>query len=62
VEYRAKPRNLTVDDEKDYWDVFVAWFPSKHLSVTAAYANLGDITVFNKKTQRGMYLSVQAGF
>ena len=62
VEYRAKPRNLAVDNEKDYWDVFVAWFPTKHVSVTAAYANLGDITVFNKKTQRGMYLSVQAGF
>lgn len=62
VEYRAKPRNLAVDDEKDYWDAFVAWFPSKHVSVTAAYANLGDITVFNKKRQRGMYLSVQAGF
>jgi hypothetical protein len=62
IEYRAKPRNLAVDDEKDYWDAFVAWFPSKHVSVTAAYANLGDITVFNKKRQRGMYLSVQAGF
>jgi hypothetical protein len=62
VEYRQKPRNLGVDREKDYYDVFVAWFPSKHLSVTAAYAVLGDITVFNPKKQKGMYVSVQAGF
>lgn len=62
AEYRAKPRNLSVDHERDYRDVFVAWFPSKHLSVTAAYAVLGDITVFNPETQRGWYLSLQAGF
>lgn len=62
VEYRRKPHNLGVDNEKAYYDVFVAWFPSKHVSVTAAYAVLGDITVFNPKRQRGAYLSVQAGF
>ncbi|WP_426174655.1 DUF3034 family protein [Massilia sp. TWR1-2-2] len=62
VEYRMKPRNLGVDNEKAYYDAFVAWFPSKHVSVTAAYAVLGDITVFNPVRQRGMYLSLQAGF
>lgn len=62
VEYRRKPHNLGVDNEKAYYDVFVAWFPSKHVSVTAAYAVLGEITVFNPKRQRGAYLSVQAGF
>lgn len=62
VEYRMKPRNLGVDNEKDYYDAFVAWFPTKNLSVTAAYAVLGDITVFNPTKQRGAYLSVQAGF
>jgi hypothetical protein len=62
VEYRHKPHNLAVDREKAYYDVFVAWFPNKHLSVTAAYAVLGDITVFNPKRQKGAYLSVQAGF
>ncbi|WP_374709613.1 DUF3034 family protein [Massilia scottii] len=62
VEYRRKPHNLGVDNEKAYYDVFVAWFPSKHVSVTAAYAVLGDITVFNPKRQRGAYLSVQTGF
>lgn len=62
AEYRRKPHNLGVDPEKAYYDAFVAWFPNKNLSVTAAYANLGKITVFNPKTQRGWYLSVQAGF
>ncbi len=62
IEYRMKPRNLGVDNEKDAYDAFVAWFPNKHVSVTAAYAGLGDITVFNPKRQRGLYLSLQTGF
>jgi hypothetical protein len=62
VEYRHKPHNLSVDDEKAYYDVFVAWFPTKHVSVTTAYAVLGDVTVFNPKRQRGLYVSVQTGF
>ncbi|WP_375539986.1 DUF3034 family protein [Rugamonas brunnea] len=62
VEYRRKPHNLGVDNEKAYYDAFVAWFPTKQVSVTAAYAVLGDITVFNPVRQRGPYLSLQAGF
>ena len=62
VEYRRKPRNLSVDNEKAYYDAFLAWFPSKHFSITAAYAELGDITVFNTTRQHGLYLSAQAGF
>jgi hypothetical protein len=62
LEYRMKPRNLGADNEKAYYDAFVAWFPSKNVSVTAAYAVLGDITVFNPTNQRGAYLSVQTGF
>jgi len=62
VEYRRKPHNLGVDHEKDYYDAFVAWFPTKNFSVTAAYAELGDITIFNPTKQHGWYLSLQAGF
>ena len=62
LEYRQKPRNLGADKEKDYYDAFVAWFPNKYVSVTAAYAVLGDITVYNPTRQKGLYLSVQAGF
>ena len=62
MEYRMKPNNLGVDNERAYRDVFLAYFPNRHLSITAAYVSLGDITVFNPKTQRGWYLSAQTGF
>ncbi len=62
AEYRMKPNNLAADNEKDYYDAFLAWFPSKNLSVTLAYVVLGDITVYNPTRQRGTYLSLQAGF
>ena len=62
LEYRHKPHNLGVDNEKPYYDAFVAWFPTKHVSVTAAYAVLGEVTVFNPTRQRGAYVSVQTGF
>ncbi len=62
VEYRSKPRNLSVDNEKDYYDAFVTYLPGKHFSITAAWVNLGDITIFNPKRQHGWHLSLQAGF
>jgi hypothetical protein len=62
AEYRKKPANLSVDNEKNYGDIFLAYFPSKHWSVTAAYADLGDITIFNPTRQHGLYLSIQAGY
>ena len=60
VEYRTKPDNLGFAKENDWADVFVAYAFSKTLSVTAAYADLGDIATF--KNQRGLYVSLQAGF
>ncbi len=62
AEYRMKPRNLSIDNEKAYYDLFIAYFPTKNLSLTAAYVSLGDITVFNTKRQNGGYLSLQVGF
>lgn len=62
AEYRMKPRNLSADSEKDYYDTFIAWFPGKNLSLTLAYVSLGDITIYNPKRQNGVYLSLQAGF
>ena len=53
LEYRHRPHNLGVDREQANGDVFVAWFPSKRLSVTAAYVMLGQVTVFNSTRQRG---------
>lgn len=60
AEYRQKPNNLAIAKEDDWYDAFVAWAPSKHVSLTLAYANLGNIVI--KDHQRGVYASVQVGF
>jgi hypothetical protein len=41
-------------------DLFAAYAINKTVSVTAAYVDLGDIATF--KNQRGLYVSLQAGF
>jgi hypothetical protein len=64
-EIRTRPHNLSVDDETTAYDVFLAWAPTKNLSLVAAYLNiggvLGPVTGVNRH-QDGPYLSVQAGF
>ena len=60
VEYRMKPDNLGIAREDDWKDVFVAYAPVKNVSVTLAYADLGNIVI--KNHQRGLYASVQVGF
>lgn len=60
VEYRTKPDNLGFAEENDAADLFVAYAPSKALSVTAAYVDLGSVATF--ADQRGLYLSLAAGF
>lgn len=60
AEWRAKPDNLSVFREQNATDVFVAWFPSRYLSSTLAYVDLGNIA--NKPRQRGWYLSLQAAY
>lgn len=59
VEYRSKPDNLGIAKEDDAWDAFVAWAPNRHVSLTVAYVDLGNILVSN---QRGLYASLQLGF
>ena len=60
AEYRTKPDNLGFAKENDWCDLFAAYALDKHLSATIAYADLGSIATF--KSQRGVYLSLQAGF
>lgn len=69
AEYRAKPDNLNPSilgdglKEDDWKDVFVAWAPSKHLSLTLAYVDLGRIVpAVVPKRQKGAYLSAQIAF
>jgi hypothetical protein len=59
AEFRTKPSNLSIAKEQDAWDIFAAYFLSKNLSATLAYADLGNIVI--KDHQRGAYLSLQAG-
>ncbi len=60
AEYRTKPDNLNIADEDNAWDVFVAWTPSRHVSLTVAYVDLGNIVI--RDSQRGFYASLQVGF
>lgn len=60
IEYRANPDNLNFGRQDGYKDIFFALFPSKNLSVTLAYVDLGSIATF--AAQEGAYLSVQTGF
>lgn len=61
AEYRMKPNKISAAAKEDDWsDVFVAWFPTKNLSLTAAYVQLGNIV--NRDNQDALYLSMQVGF
>jgi Protein of unknown function (DUF3034) len=65
VEYRSKPENLGIDTEDAAWDAFVAWTPTRNISLVAAYVNLGSIlgpVTGETGDQRGAYLSFQVGF
>ena len=59
-EYRTKPDNLGFAQEDDSFDLFAAWAPVHHLTVTAAYVDLGDIATVT--AQHGAFLSLQTSF
>lgn len=59
AEYRQKPDKLSAFEEENAWDAFLAWFPCKNFSVTAAYVDLGNVAIHPQ--QRGWYLSLQTG-
>lgn len=70
AEYRAKPDQLNRSvlgdgalKEDDWWDVFVAWAPSKTVSLTAAWVELGRIApAVQPRRQHGAYLSLQLAY
>ncbi len=55
AEYRQKPDNLGLGEE-DWFDIFATYIPSKDLSFTLAWAELGSIA--GAKDQNGLYLSL----
>jgi hypothetical protein len=73
-EYRAMPNKLETagraaglgDGLKadDWKDLFIAWAPSKNVSITAAYVDLGRVVPATTagRTQTGFYLSGQLAF
>ncbi|MEA2117310.1 DUF3034 family protein [Halovibrio sp. HP20-50] len=60
AEYRQKPDNLSVAKEDDWQSFYSAYFFNKHLSLTGAWLDLGDIA--GLPSQHGGYLSLQAAF
>ena len=65
AEYRGKPHNLAADDESAAWDLFAAWAPTRNVSIVAAYLNIGSVlapVTTIDSDQKGLYLSLQAGF
>jgi len=71
AEYRFKPNNLqphlsgSALAEDDWKDIFIAWAPTKNVSITAAYVDLGRIVSAvtpNQRKQTGYYLSTQLAF
>jgi hypothetical protein len=65
AEYRDKPSNLAVDDERGAYDAFVAWTASRNVSVVAGYLSLGSIVApvtGRSHDQHGAYVSLQVGF
>ncbi|WP_394672797.1 DUF3034 family protein [Limnobacter sp.] len=74
AEYRMMPNNLEAAGRNvglsdglradDWMDLFVAWAPTKNLSLTAAYVDLGRIVpaTTDSRRQTGVYLSAQLAF
>ncbi|MDP1028158.1 DUF3034 family protein [Sphingomonas sp. KR1UV-12] len=59
-EYRTKPDNLGFAAENDAVDLFAAWALHRHLTLTAAYADLGAIATV--RGQRGLFVQLRSAF
>ena len=65
AEYRSRPHNLSVDNEHNAWDAFVAWTLTRNVSLVGAFLQLGNIltpVTGQSRSQDGAYLSLQVGF
>lgn len=59
AEYRNKPDNLGLGED-DWIDLFAAYALTDHLTMTAAYVDLGAVATFSG--QRGGFVSAQVAF
>jgi hypothetical protein len=60
AEYRQKSNQLKAIKEDDWKDVFVAFVPNKHVALSFAVVDLGQIGGENKQT--GSYFSLQISY
>lgn len=60
AEYRTKPDNLDLGGSPAWMDIFAAYALTDHLTLTAAYVDLGSIATF--ADQRGGFVSAQVAF
>ena len=59
-EWRTRPDNLGIAREDDAKDLFAAWALSRHVTMTAAYVDVGSVATF--ANQRGGLLSLQLAY
>ena len=60
ADYRTKPNNLGFAKEQNAKAAYIAYFPNKNVSFTAAYVDLGEVAL--QGNQSGVYGSIQLGF
>jgi len=59
-EYRQKPEGLPGLGESDWRDVFLAWFPSRRISLALAFVDLGRIAA--RPGQDGLFVSINGNW
>ncbi len=59
-ELRTRPDNLSIAREDAAKDLFAAWAVRRHLTITAAYVDIGSVATF--AGQRGAMLSLQLAY
>lgn len=65
AEYRDKPHDLSLDNERAAYDAFAAYTLSRNVSLVGAFVSLGSIlapVTGQSRDQNGAYVSLQAGF
>jgi hypothetical protein len=60
TEYRQMPDIIPGIPEDDWKDIFVAWFPNKHINITGAWVDTGNVAGVGD--QDGWYLSLQGSW
>lgn len=60
AEWRTRPDNLGIAREDDAKDVFAAWAVTRHVTLTAAYVDVGSVATMGG--QRGGLLSLQLAY